>query len=92
MQRRILVSLASSLLAASAAVRVAHADTDIPQGGGDLDAALQRLAVLPGTKSYLTHVGPGESLGQAAEQPDIVLFTASVYKTFVTPSGVSWVS
>jgi len=85
-QRRTFVSLASSVLAASAAVRVAHADTDVPQAGGDLDAAL------PDAKSYLTHVGPGESLGQTAEQPDVVLFTASAYETLVTPSGASRVS
>jgi beta-lactamase class A len=71
------------MLAASAAVRAARADTGDPQAGGDLDAALQRFAALPGTKSYLLHVGPGGSAGQVAEQPDLVLFTASAYKTFV---------
>ena len=83
MQRRTFVSLASSALAASAAVRAARADADAPRGGGDLDAALQRFAALPGTKSYLLHVGPGGSAGQVAEQPDLLLFIASAYKTLV---------
>jgi len=64
-------------------VRIARADTENPQGGSSLDAALQRFAALPGTKSYLLHVGPGGSAGQIAEQPDLFLFTASAYKTFV---------
>ncbi|HJS87062.1 MAG TPA: serine hydrolase [Acetobacteraceae bacterium] len=55
----------------------------MPRDGGDLDAALQRFAALPGTKSYLLHVGPAGSAGQIAEQPDLFLFTASAYKTFV---------
>jgi beta-lactamase class A len=68
---------------ASAAVRAARADTDVPQADGGLDEALQQFLALPGTKSYLLHVGPGGSGGQAAEQPDLFLFTASAYKTFV---------
>lgn len=55
------------------------------QGGNnsDLDVALQRYLALPGTKSYLIHVGPGGARGQLAHQPDHFLFTASAYKTFV---------
>ncbi len=83
MQRRAFVSSAGLVLAAPWVARVARADTGDPQAGGDLDATLQRFAALPGTKSYLLHVGPGGSAGQVAEQPDLVLFTASAYKTFV---------
>ncbi len=83
MQRRKFVPFAASMLAAPWVVRAALADTVGPQGGDDLDTALQRFAALPGTKSYLLHVGPGGSAGQIAEQPDLLLFTASAYKTFV---------
>jgi len=83
MQRRIFVSSTASMLAAPWVVRTATADSGDSQPNGDLDAALQRFAALPGTKSYLVHVGPGGSAGQVAEQPDLVLFTASAYKTFV---------
>jgi beta-lactamase class A len=83
MQRRVFVSSAGSVLAAPWVVRVARADTGDLQASGDLDAALQRFAALPSTKSYLLHVGPGGSAGQIAEQPDLFLFTASAYKTFV---------
>ena len=83
MQRRIFVSSAASMLAAPWVVRAADVDSGDSQTNGDLDAALQRFAALPGTKSYLLHVGPGGSAGQVAEQPDVVLFTASAYKTFV---------
>ena len=83
MQRRVFVSSAGSVLAAPWVVRVARADTGDLQASGDLDAALQRFAALPGTKSYLVHVGPGGSGGQIAEEPDLLLFTASAYKTFV---------
>ncbi|MFL5287865.1 MAG: serine hydrolase [Rhodopila sp.] len=31
----------------------------------------------------MLHAGPGGSAGQSAEQPDLFLFTASAYKTFV---------
>jgi beta-lactamase class A len=83
MQRRAFVSSVVSTLAAPWVVRIARADTENPQGGSSLDATLQRFAALPGTKSYLLHVGPGGSAGQIAEQPDLFLFTASAYKTFV---------
>ena len=49
----------------------------------DLDAALRRFQALPGTKSYLIHVGQGGSRGRFEHVPDLVLFTASAYKTFV---------
>ena len=38
---------------------------------------------LPGTKSYLIHVGRSGALRRIAHQPDLFLFTASAYKTFV---------
>src|SRR3954452_19827090 len=50
---------------------------------GDLSAALRRFLALPGTKSYLIHVGQGGSLSRIAHQPDLFLFMASAYKTFV---------
>jgi beta-lactamase class A len=52
-------------------------------GNGGLAAALQAYRALPGTKSYLIHVGPGGSLGRVAYQPSLSFFTASAYKTFV---------
>jgi beta-lactamase class A len=82
MQRRTFVSLTPSLLATRIAL-AQDSGRDGGQQGGDLDAALQQFVALPGTKSYLLHVGPGGSAGQVAEQPDLVLFTASAYKTFV---------
>ena len=56
------------------------------QGGNDGDSlggALQAYLALPGTESYLIHIGPGGSLGRIAHRPDHFLFTASAYKTFV---------
>jgi len=38
---------------------------------------------LPGTKSYLIHAGQGGSLHRIAHRPNLFLFTASAYKTFV---------
>jgi beta-lactamase class A len=79
-QRRALFTLAtaSATLAASGVTAVAAID-----GDGDLDTALQRYLALPGTKSYLIHVGPDGSLGRIAHRPNLFLFTASAYKTFV---------
>jgi len=53
------------------------------EASGGLDAALRRFLALPGTKSYLIHVGQGGALRRIAHQPDLFLFTASAYKTFV---------
>jgi beta-lactamase class A len=50
---------------------------------GDLAAALRRFLALSGTKSYLIHAGQGGSIRRIAHQPDLFLFTASAYKTFV---------
>jgi beta-lactamase class A len=91
MQRRTLVSLAAAAaktLAASAVTGAALAqdrggDNDQQQAGGDLGAALRRYLALPGTKSYLIHAGQGGSLGRIAHRPNLSLFTASAYKTFV---------
>jgi beta-lactamase class A len=83
MQRRIFFPFAASMLIPPGVVRTAIADSSGSQADGDLDAALQRFMALPGTKSYLLHVGPGGSAGRIAERPDLFLFTASAYKTFV---------
>ena len=89
MQRRTLLTLvAVSAPAASAVTGRAHAANttgDQQQGtdGDTLRQALHRFLALPGTKSYLIHIGPAGSLGQIAHRPDLSLFTASTYKTFV---------
>ena len=94
MQRRTLFTLATaSTLAASAVTGGALAadntgtgsssDQQLGGGGGDLDGALQRFLALPGTKSYLIHVGEGGSRLRIAHRPNLFLFTASAYKTFV---------
>ena len=83
MQRRIFVPFAASMLVAPRVVRAAADGSGGSQADGNLDAALQRFAALPGTKSYLLHIGPGGSAGQISERPDLFLFTASAYKTFV---------
>ena len=49
----------------------------------DLDAAFRRFQALPGTPSYLVHAGQGGSRGCFDHVPDLVLFSASAYKTFV---------
>ena len=49
----------------------------------DLDAAFRRFQALPGTPSYLVHAGQGGSRGCFENVPDLVLFSASAYKTFV---------
>jgi beta-lactamase class A len=83
MRRRVFVPFAASILVTPWTARIAIADSSRSQADGDLDAALQRFMALPGTKSYLLHVGPGGSGGRIAERPDLFLFTASAYKTFV---------
>ena len=93
MHRRTLVSLvAASTLAMSAATQPALAADDggdegsndsLQGNGGQLGAALQRYLALPGTKSYLIRAGQGGSLGRIAHRPNLFLFTASAYKTFV---------
>src|ERR1700737_89088 len=92
MQRRTLFSLAaaSAMLAASAVTDTALAAADDDGGsgeqqhtGGDLGVALRRYLALPGTKSYMIHVGQGGSLARITHRPDLFLFTASAYKTFV---------
>jgi Enolase C-terminal domain-like/Beta-lactamase enzyme family len=92
MQRRTLFSLAaaSAVLAASAVTDTVPAAADDDGGSGeqqhtsgDLGVALRRYLALPGTKSYMIHVGQGGSLGRITHRPDLFLFTASAYKTFV---------
>src|SRR5438270_3203546 len=95
MQRRKFFTLAASTAAlpisvmSRAALAQDHAadDSSIDQQrqrtSGDLAAALRRFLALPGTKSYLIHVGQGGALRRIAHQPDLFLFTASAYKTFV---------
>jgi beta-lactamase class A len=93
-RRRTLATLAASTatLAASALIRPTLAASDGDDGssntplsdsGGDLARALRRYLALPGTKSYLIHAGQGGSVGRLAHRPDLFLFTASAYKTFV---------
>ena len=93
MQRRTLLTFAGATAAAAtstAALAAQDSDGSSDQqlqgssgDGGDLGAALWRYLALPGTKSYLIYAGPGGSLGRVAHRPDLFLFTASAYKTFV---------
>ena len=89
----VLAAASAATLAAPAVIRPTLAADDSADGvsgnplqgsiGGDLGAALRRYLALPGTKSYLIHAGPGGSLGRLAYRPNLFLFTASAYKTFV---------
>src|SRR5689334_18775868 len=88
--RRTLVTLAAaSTLAGAAAHGGATLAADDTGDGSDqqqsdgLGAALRRYLALPGTKSYLIHVGEGGSHLRIAHRPNLFLFTASAYKTFV---------
>jgi beta-lactamase class A len=88
MQRRSVFALAPPLLAApmlAAASPRRAAATEAPQAGGPggLGAALQRFRSLPGSPSYLLHLGEGGSVARFAHQPGLRLFLASAYKTFV---------
>lgn len=91
MNRRTLALLAASTLAAPTRIAWTQDGTgagssNTLQGGssGDgLGPALQRFMALPGTKSYLIHAGPGGAFGRIAHRPNLLLFTASAYKTFV---------
>jgi beta-lactamase class A len=87
MQRRqtlAVLAAAASTIAGPLGPGFARAAVDDSSGGdGGLAAALQAYLALPGTKSYLIHVGPGGSLGRFAYRPSLSLFTASAYKTFV---------
>lgn len=82
MQRRTMMTLVASTLAASAAGGRVLADSDEDEGG-DLDASVQQFLALPGTKSFLLEAGDGGSAGRIAHQPGLPLFIASTYKTFV---------
>jgi beta-lactamase class A len=84
MHHRGLVTLAASALAASAVAPSASAE-DSASGNdrGSLDAAIQSFLTLPGTKSYLLEVGQNGASGRIAHWPNIPLFVASAYKTFV---------
>jgi beta-lactamase class A len=95
MQRRTFVTLAAAstgtlampvMTGAALAQDDTNRDSTDQRGreaSGGLDAALRRFLALPGTKSYLIHVGQGGALRRIAHQPDLFLFTASAYKTFV---------
>ncbi len=63
----------------SLAGRIAQADS----GGGDVEKGLRRYAALPGTQSYLVHIGEGGCAGRISKQPGLQMFIASGYKTFV---------
>ena len=89
-RRRTLVRLASGLtlaaLAAAGAAAQANADDSDESSDQQIDglrAALRRFRALPGTPSYLVHAGQGGSLRRIAHRPNLFLFTASAYKTFV---------
>ena len=89
-RRRTLVRLASgsTLAALAAAGAAAQANADDSDESSDqqidgLGAALRRFRALPGTTSYLVHAGQGGSLRRIAHRPNLFLFTASAYKTFV---------
>jgi beta-lactamase class A len=86
-RRRILAVLAATASTIAGPLRPgfarAAAADDSSGGDGGLAGALQAYRALPGTKSYLIHVGPGASLGRVAYRPSLSLFTASAYKTFV---------
>jgi beta-lactamase class A len=78
----------ATLVTTGAALAQDGTDRDIADqrergASGSLDAALRRFLALPGTKSYLIHVGQGGALRRIAHQPGLFLFTASAYKTFV---------
>ena len=95
MQRRTFVTLAAASTATlampvMAGAALAEDDTDHDstdrrgrEATGGLDTALRRFLALPGTKSYVIHVGQGGALRRIAHQPGLFLFTASAYKTFV---------
>jgi beta-lactamase class A len=95
MQRRTFVTFAAASTATlampvMAGAALAEDDTDHDstdrrgrEATDGLDAALRRFLALPGTKSYLIHVGQDGALRRIAHQPDLFLFTASAYKTFV---------
>lgn len=84
MERRTLIRLGAAALAAPAIARPAMADIAEPAAdAGGLDTALARFLDLPGKKSYLLHVGPGGNSGRFSHRPDLFLFTASAFKTFV---------
>jgi beta-lactamase class A len=90
MKRRLLTLRAISALAASTGIAGAQESPGVGSNemlrnssNGDLAAALRAYRTLPGTKSYLIHVGPGGSLGRVPHRPHLSLFTASAYKTFV---------
>ena len=84
MYRRNLIALTASALATSATITGALADeSDVGDAQGKLKAALQRFMALPGTKSYVVHVGRDGSEGRIVQQPDLTMFIASGYKTFL---------
>lgn len=83
MKRRAVIALGTPALCIGARLVAAAGERhDVPDAGG-LDAALQRLRTLPGAASYLLHVGERGSAARFAHQPNLLLFIASAYKTFV---------
>ena len=90
MERRTLIGLGlgAAALADPAVARSAIAGTGADSNeaaveAGGLDAAFARFLNLPGKKSYLLHVGPGGNSGRFSHRPQLFLFTASAFKTFV---------
>ncbi|MGH7045029.1 MAG: serine hydrolase [Stellaceae bacterium] len=84
MLRRKLVTLAASALAVPAVIGTLTGKgwADGSSAGG-LGQALRKFLKLPGKKSYLLHVGDDPTTGWYAYQPNLLLFTASAFKTFV---------
>lgn len=84
MRRRTLIGVTAAALMAGADIAIAPAGrADGAPGGADLDRVFARFLRLPGRKSYLVHVGNDGATGRFAHRPDLFLFTASAFKTFV---------
>lgn len=84
MQRRTLMRFAASTLVIPSVIGTKATNSlagDWKNGG--ISAALRQFFNLPGTKSCLIHLGNGGAVDRFAYQPDLFLFTASAFKTFV---------
>ncbi|MGH7116840.1 MAG: serine hydrolase [Stellaceae bacterium] len=82
MFRRTLIKFAAPVLAAPAVLGAAVGRSH-GSGANGLDRALQQFLKLPGSKSYLLQIGDDPTTGSFAHQPNLLLFTASGFKTFV---------
>lgn len=82
MLRRTLIKLTAPTLVAPALLGAAVGRA-YGSGTNGLDPALRQFLKLPGSKSYLVHIGDDPTTGSFAHQPNLLLFTASGFKTFV---------